>query len=79
MLFALGLTDRLAGYTTTNPVSAQMVTYAPDVRAVIPIADLRTAFPTVQTFPAGALNTLSVRLRVLQVAADIPDVDLAIV
>ncbi len=47
----------------TRPVSARVVTYAPDVGAVVPIAELTSTFPTVQTFPDGAVLVVGRRCR----------------
>lgn len=46
-----------------RPVSARVVTYAPQVCAVVPIAALSSAFPTVQTFPDGAVLVVGSRCR----------------
>lgn len=48
---------------TERPVSARVVTYAPQVCAVVPVAELRSAFPTVQAFPDGAVLVVGSRCR----------------
>lgn len=44
-------------------VSARVVTYTPEVCAVVPIAELRSTFPTVQVFPDGAVLVVGSRCR----------------
>ncbi len=46
-----------------RPVSARVVIYAPQVCAVVPIAELSSAFPTVQTFPGGGVLVVGSRCR----------------